>query len=263
MVLATFPLESSARVHAAIPARSLAPQAPIPLQPVSAGADFGAPRSSLIRIWDGLVEGRLRITDHRVDEASVSLFLTSQPPNGRQPASEFKIEILAGALTGRAQKETALDRRLTPSTVSLWIASVMRDMGLACCLRHAPLGLAMLASARALGQCGWFPGYHVIPSITVPSLELRMPRPDSTLRERLTPSEYEVLREAIAGSSHKEIGAQRGRSPRTVANQLRSVGSKLGVSGRFQWTHLAVMLSAGVEACEPPTLSSVRPPPPP
>jgi DNA-binding NarL/FixJ family response regulator len=57
---------------------------------------------------------------------------------------------------------------------------------------------------------------------------------------RLTPAEAAVARAAVAGLSNREIARQRGSSPRTVAEQLRSVYGKLGISSR---TELAVLMA--------------------
>jgi DNA-binding CsgD family transcriptional regulator len=50
----------------------------------------------------------------------------------------------------------------------------------------------------------------------------------------LTGAEQAVVGLVIEGKSNAEIAAQRGTSVRTVANQLRSVYAKLGISGRAQ-----------------------------
>ena len=48
----------------------------------------------------------------------------------------------------------------------------------------------------------------------------------------LSPAEQAVVAEALRGSTNDEIALRRNASIRTVANQLRSAYSKLGVSGR-------------------------------
>jgi DNA-binding CsgD family transcriptional regulator len=242
MVLASFALESVAPSRSLIPVLGIAEPAFRTLPSVPEEPDLETSSRSLTRVWDDLVEGRLTITGHRVDDACA--FLSLVRPRTRRAVPPSIAEILAGALTGCAQKVTALDRRRMPSTISVWISRALREVGLDCCVRNAPLALAMLASVRALGDGNAFRGYRIVSSCAPSSLELRMRRPDAALRDRLSPREYEVLREVIAGSSHKEIGAHRERSPRTIANQLRSVSVKLGVTGRFEWIHLAVSLSA-------------------
>jgi DNA-binding CsgD family transcriptional regulator len=50
----------------------------------------------------------------------------------------------------------------------------------------------------------------------------------------LTHAEQGVVRAILAGRSNAEIAAARGTSVNTVANQLRSVYAKLGISGRVE-----------------------------
>lgn len=244
MVLETFSLEARPRVCLKLP--ELLPsgtdtQVVQPFLPTNRSAD--AQKSRLALVWDELVAGRLSIAAHRVDEASVSLSLTASEPREPSPERALRAEILEGALTGRAQKITALDHRLMPSTLSLWMSCTLRDMGFDCCVRQAPLGLAMLAFVHAEQQRALPPGYHLVSMTSSRSLELEMPRPEPALRERLSPCEYEVVRQVIAGASYLQVGSARGVSPRTVANQLRSASCKLGVIGRFQWLSLAMRLS--------------------
>ena len=50
----------------------------------------------------------------------------------------------------------------------------------------------------------------------------------------LTGSEQEVLALLMRGASNEEIGRARGRSVKTVANQLASIFVKLGVQSRTE-----------------------------
>ncbi len=52
--------------------------------------------------------------------------------------------------------------------------------------------------------------------------------------ESLTPAEREVAELVVEGLSNREIAARRGASTKTVANQLRRIYQKLGVSSRFE-----------------------------
>jgi DNA-binding CsgD family transcriptional regulator len=61
---------------------------------------------------------------------------------------------------------------------------------------------------------------------------LRLPEP--VVPPNLTAAEQVVVREVLAGRSNSEIAATRGTSTHTVANQLRSVYTKLGISGRVE-----------------------------
>jgi DNA-binding NarL/FixJ family response regulator len=50
----------------------------------------------------------------------------------------------------------------------------------------------------------------------------------------LSPTELAVARDALAGLSNAAIAHKRGRSSRTIANQLASIYRKLGVGSRAQ-----------------------------
>jgi DNA-binding NarL/FixJ family response regulator len=50
----------------------------------------------------------------------------------------------------------------------------------------------------------------------------------------LTQSEQEIAQAVVDGLSDREIGNRRGTSPRTVANQLRSIYTKLGIASRAE-----------------------------
>lgn len=64
--------------------------------------------------------------------------------------------------------------------------------------------------------------------------------PTPTPAHALTDAEHEVARDAIDGLSNAEIARRRGRSARTIANQLASIYRKLGVTSRCE---LAALLS--------------------
>ena len=63
-------------------------------------------------------------------------------------------------------------------------------------------------------------------------LVMSFPVPPARLSEALSAAEREVVSAALHGASNNEIARQRKASIRTVANQLRSACTKLGVSGR-------------------------------
>jgi DNA-binding NarL/FixJ family response regulator len=50
----------------------------------------------------------------------------------------------------------------------------------------------------------------------------------------LTAAELAVARAVVAGESNAEIARARGRSPRTIGNQVASIFRKLGVGSRLE-----------------------------
>jgi DNA-binding CsgD family transcriptional regulator len=71
-------------------------------------------------------------------------------------------------------------------------------------------------------------------------------RPAALVAGELTAAEAAVMALAAAGLANEEIARARGRSPRTVANQLASAYRKLGVGSRSE----LVARLAGVGAAE-------------
>jgi DNA-binding CsgD family transcriptional regulator len=143
-------------------------------------------------------------------------------------------------LTGCAQKVVAYEIDVAASTASLRVATTLEAFGVTLTMRRAPLALAILAASHAISNTWSPPGYREISMTTPDQLELRMTRPEVRLRHSVTAAEYDVLKAIVEGQSYRDVGALLNRSPRTVANQLRSVSAKIGVCGRLQYVNLAI-----------------------
>ncbi len=91
-----------------------------------------------------------------------------------------------------------------------------------------------MSSPKRPGGAEVFELEHAGQSLIV--ISVPVPRPTRAL----TDAEYDVARDAIEGFSNAEIARRRGRSARTVANQLASIYRKLGVTSRAE---LAAILS--------------------
>lgn len=63
-------------------------------------------------------------------------------------------------------------------------------------------------------------------------LVLSFPLPQRSAPVALTPAERDIVRRVLDGASNAQIARARGRSPRTVANQLAAIFRKLGVFSR-------------------------------
>ena len=61
---------------------------------------------------------------------------------------------------------------------------------------------------------------------------LEFPWPDTRLPDSLSPAERDVARRANEGQSVPEIARERRTSAYTVANQLRAIYAKLGITNR-------------------------------
>ena len=213
--------------------------------------DFQPPSADAAEIWEELVARRMLIAGHIVEEAHVSLLVTRGNYGDRSDLVAYAAR-LERVLTGCPQKVLAYDCDVAASTVSQWARQTLHHFGLQCTIRRAPLALVMVAACHAAGRTG-APLMYEERIRSDGSYELRLPRPEAILRPSLTDAEYEVLRAVVTGDSHSSVGRLRHRSPRTVANQLRSIADKLGVCGRFQYVELAVRLSMtrGLPAAPP------------
>jgi DNA-binding NarL/FixJ family response regulator len=203
--------------------------------------------SSAARCWDELVEGRVEIVGHATSETHASLVVSTQTRRPPVPCNAGDAALLQRVLSGEAQKVLALDLNCAPSTVSQRITLILSAFGLRVASRRVPLALVMVAASRAIGSTFSPPGYQEIACPKTGHLELQMLRPETVFCHSLSTAEYEVIQAVVEGRPHKQIGACRDRSPRTVANQLRSIADKLGVCGRFQYINRAIGLSKGLD----------------
>lgn len=80
----------------------------------------------------------------------------------------------------------------------------------------------------------------------VRGLLIDLPVDELELPDTLTAAEREVVQLVAQGLSNEQIGAQRGRSARTIANQLAAVYRKVGVFSRTEL--LARLTGAGTDA---------------
>jgi len=78
---------------------------------------------------------------------------------------------------------------------------------------------------------------------------LSFPAAPANLPAGLTEAERAVATAVLAGASTAEIARRRGRSPRTIANQLAAIYRKLGVQSRAEF---AARYGGGTEGAGPP-----------
>jgi DNA-binding CsgD family transcriptional regulator len=197
-------------------------------------------------LWTELVDGHLTVVNHGIDASEAWLELESRRPQTHKGFSHSQALVTERVLSGESQKAIVFERGVSASLVSSICGQVLRGFGLSCSIRRAPLALAMVAVAHQSAGSISLPNYRTLPGKQPGHLEVRMGRPEMVLHDRLTPAEYDTLRSVFAGLSYGGVGVLRGTSPRTVANQLRSVSFKLGVSGRLQLIRLALELANGV-----------------
>jgi DNA-binding CsgD family transcriptional regulator len=213
----------------------------------------GLPASlDLRQLWDGLLAGRLLLLDaHYAGERALATIVQVERTSagGISPEDAW---IVGRALRGERPKSLAWELGVVPSRIATRCTNVLVAIGQQRQLPHTsivlvaaahaasglPVGRARVDGASVDGNGHW-----------VVSID----NPAQSLREHLSPSEYEVARLAVEGKTYAAIALARQTSARTVANQLASTFRKLRVSGRCELRARAVRDHA---------LSREAPPPP-
>jgi|SRR5687768_10147890 len=203
----------------------------------------------LAGVWQCLMQGELTIADCFTSHGRELLVLRAvpRPPNATSIAR--KLELLERVMLASGQKVTAMELRLSASTISSGARQALNALGLSCTPSRVPLVLVALAHAsRQRSRIGYGRVSNVAHegqtyltvSIAYPALE----------RYGLSLGERDVTRLVLCGRSHDEIASHRATSRRTVANQLASAFKRIGVSGRAQ-----LMQRLLVTPVEDPTMS--------
>jgi DNA-binding CsgD family transcriptional regulator len=206
--------------------------------------ELAAGNIELSRLWHLLFVGELKIvgTSSVADRAFAELASRSSERPGSSPRPCDRL-LFERVLEGECPKALAAEVGVSPSSLSTrcariltWIGcegSVSRTSPLVSmavlAARGVPLGRTRVDALSRDGQARW------LVSVTNPA---------ESLRDMLSPCEYEVARYSIDGTRQVEIALLRGTSQRTVANQLASAFRKLNVSGRAALRALAIRLQA-------------------
>jgi DNA-binding CsgD family transcriptional regulator len=190
-----------------------------------------APSLGLAELWSALSRGEYRIQENAyVDDRCIARIRRALRP---MPLKRRRVETLRRSLLGESQKSIAIDLGLAASSIAGACGDCVVATGggqrgsrpavLLVMAAHAAFGYRVPARSSA----GDGPAFGEL-------LELSCPRPDSILKERLTPKEYEVVRLFVEGESHSSIAVRCDSSSRTIANHIGSVFRKLKVSGRAE-----------------------------
>ena len=197
----------------------------------------------LSRVWAQLLTGELKVAGHGARGDRCWLGLERIAVARRTPLVAEDANIVQQVLTGRPQKCLAIELCVSASTISGQAVRGLQALGSIGCASRAPLALALVAACHRQRQSGALAAWPAQIRECDAQAHVWMTRPEAVLLPWLSTVEHEIVELALAGVSHREISRQRGRSGRTIANQLHSIYDKLGVSGRFQLVHLAVVLA--------------------
>ena len=136
--------------------------------------------------------------------------------------TEREQAILSDACRGLANKEIAINQRISCSTASTTFRAAVRRLGFGEPLHFLCVVAGLRAAPgtrRALQQAG-----RVLVTFHDQAL--------ADAGQLLTKAEREVALQLLRGRSNGAIARARNTSPHTVANQLRAIYGKLGVGSR-------------------------------
>lgn len=191
-----------------------------------------------LTLWRGLVDGRWSLVDcFDTDGKRFHVAVRNDPdvPPRITRLSERERQVARMAGQGMGHAEIAYALGVGESGVGNALTRALRKLR----LRHrTELPWVVEATARRL------PGpEHVAVAAT---------SWDEAALARLTTAERAVARHVVAGDSDRAIAAARGTALRTIANQVRAISRKLGVSGRLEIVRalIAVSSSPSSEAAE-------------
>lgn len=179
-----------------------------------------APHSALEALLSELVAGRQRLVSSSLLASGESMFVfeTLDAPVSRCRERE----LLAAAARGDSNKRIALELGVAFSTASALMKGALRRLGFSSQRQFTSIAAGLRAATgprRALR----------IRSRTLVGFPAQAPQAEL---KRLTRAEREVSELMLRGLTNAAIARARVTSPFTVANQLRAIYRKLGVSSR-------------------------------
>jgi DNA-binding NarL/FixJ family response regulator len=180
-------------------------------------------------LWESLVAGAWSVLAEFDDDACLYLVVRGNSPQARleRALTERERQVLERVALGQANKFVAYELALPQSCVSLSLKEACSKAGLRSrteLLQLMPVASNDAVDAQPKGFC-------------VPvdeSVVLRVERRAVAVPDALTTSEGHIFRAILAGLSNAEIAVRRGRSLRTIANQVASVFRKLRISARAE-----------------------------
>jgi len=171
------------------------------------------------RLWSELIDGRWTLIDHHEASGRRVVLAVRNAPAGASLCrlNQREIEALGHARRGASNKQIGLGMNLTASSVTRVLQSAAHKV-------NAALADVLQLFAGDTVRCR-----SVMTDGSVLALSLEVA---ATWRAALSDAERAVVAELLRGQSNREIAARRGRSVRTIVNQIASAFDKLGVHSR-------------------------------
>lgn len=173
--------------------------------------------------WRTLMRGGWTVAEHVVGQSANTIVAQFASTQGeRETVGAEEIRLAVDRALGGSIKVLSSQTGWTYSAVAQRIASVMRKLRF--CSQAQLVALLNLPSLTATR----------IRSGSADYLIVTYPAPRWSLPSCLSRTEKSVVLDLVAGASQQTIARRRGTSPRTVANQVASIYSKLKVHSRIE-----------------------------
>lgn len=189
-----------------------------------------------LSLWQALAAGRWSLIDRFDTDGRRYVVAFRNDVHVRDPRALTQAErhVAERAVRGDALKQIASALGLSLSTVATQLASVCRKLGVTSRLKlfDHPLLTAHLPGLRA-SSVETMDGALLVCSLSAPQ---------KATWAMLTDAERNIARAVLDGMATATIASLRGRSAKTVANQIASIYRKLGVRSRAE---LACIARAG------------------
>jgi len=200
---------------------------------LGSGANPASQITSLAQLWSLLGTGALSIIDDFLSAERCYLVVRAHSERSLEHHQARGVAVLRGVLTEGCQKIVAFKLGIAPSTVAQLVATGLSAIGLSRRVQQMPYIVAAAANASHEAE-GPALRCSLLPSVgSAQECVLSIPRPEALLVGRLSSSVLSVTRCFLEGMSRARIARIRGRSERTVANQLAVAFKQLRAASRL------------------------------
>lgn len=191
----------------------------------------------LVDIWSGMCGGSLALVEHFVTEDIDYAVLQERCESDAlaHRLTPGQADVLVRLVTGQRQKSAALEIGVSNTAVTLRAQRCIHRLGFDCKPSRLPMFLVLAALAstgRAVGAPAAMVERHDCDVHHACLYGVR--RVDNALPTSLSRAEQEIARMIAEGRPVASIAEHRRTAARTVANQVKSIFAKLGVSSRLE-----------------------------
>ena len=200
----------------------------------------------LAELWGELSSNRVKVVKSSYLMGYSQTVLAKTPATLR--TNPLSVRILERLLLGESAKCLAFELQVSASTIASHCGGMLAAMGCSRRLAKAPI---LLAQAVLAAHQLYDARAKMVRSADGQSdaWSVRVELPRRSLWPHLSEGEWHVALLMMQGMSHAEVATLRRTSQHTVANQIRSVFKKLGVSGRCELRAKVIRESNGVRLC--------------